>query len=73
VPRMLLVVNKTPAVFDSAEVRLRVETAYGCPVAAVFPHSDDLMVLSSAEVFVAEFPDHEVSELFARVADQLVS
>src|SRR5829696_1903357 len=37
VPRMVLVVNNTPTVFDVAEVKERVERAYGCEVAAVLP------------------------------------
>src|SRR3954469_24422881 len=35
VPKMVLVVNKTPDVFDAAEVRQTVERTYECPVAAV--------------------------------------
>ena len=38
VPRITLVVNNVPPVFDTAEVRKHVEEAYGCEVAAVFPH-----------------------------------
>jgi len=72
VPRMLMVVNKTPQVFDPAEVRARVEQAYACPVAAVIPHSDELMVLGSAGLFVLRFPDHPVTDLLRQVAGQLV-
>jgi septum site-determining protein MinD len=72
VPRMVLVVNKTPEVFDSNDVRQRVEAAYQCPVAAVLPHSDDLMVLSSAGIFVLRYPDHPLTELYRDVAGCLV-
>ncbi len=56
VPTMVLVVNKTPAVFDEDEVRERVEKAYECRVATVVPHSDELMALSSAGLFAVGFP-----------------
>jgi septum site-determining protein MinD len=72
VPRMVLVVNKTPEVFDSNDVRQRVEATYQCPVAAVLPHSDDLMVLSSAGIFVLRYPDHPLTELYRDVARRLV-
>ncbi len=72
VPRMVLVVNNTPEVFDSADVKERVEAAYQCPVAAVLPHSDDLMVLSSAGIFALRYPDHPLTALYRDVARRLV-
>jgi septum site-determining protein MinD len=73
VPRMMLVVNKAPAVFEPEAIRQRVEEAYGCPVAAVLPHSDDLMVLSSEGVFSLRYPDHPLTSLYRNVAAQLAS
>jgi MinD-like ATPase involved in chromosome partitioning or flagellar assembly len=60
-PRMLLIVNKVPPVFDPDSVKTRVEQTYGCDVAAVLPHSDELMVLASAGVFALRYPDHPVT------------
>ena len=68
VPRMVLVVNNTPAAFDLAEVKERVESAYDCDVAAVLPHSDELMVLSSRGIFALHYPDHPVTALYRQVA-----
>ena len=51
VPRIALVVNKSPTTFDPAVVRERVEQAYDCPVVAVLPHSDAMMALGSAGIF----------------------
>jgi len=73
VPRMLLVVNKTPAAFDPNEVRARVEKTYNCEVAAVMPHSDEVMTLASAGIFSLRFPDHAVSKLYRQVADRLMA
>ena len=72
VPRIRIAVNKVPDSFDRAAVAARVEEAYGCPVAAVLPHSDDLMRLASEGIFVARYPDHEVSRLFRQIAAALV-
>lgn len=73
VPRMVIVVNKTPDVFPADAVRARVEEAYSCEVAAVLPHSDDLMVLSSGGLFAVRYPDHPVTGLLGQLADRIMT
>ena len=73
VPRMVLVVNKTPEIFDAAEVEARVEKTYDCEVAAVLPHSDELMVLSSEGIFALRHPDHPMTVLYRQVASRIMS
>jgi MinD-like ATPase involved in chromosome partitioning or flagellar assembly len=73
VPRMLLVVNKTPPAFDPDAVRGKVEDAYGCRVAAVLPHSDEMMQLASEGIFVVRYPDHPMTALYKQVAADLVA
>jgi MinD-like ATPase involved in chromosome partitioning or flagellar assembly len=73
VPQMMLVVNKVPAVFSGAEVKARVEGAYRAEVAAVLPHSEELMALASAGVFVTRYPDHPITDTLKRVADRLLA
>jgi MinD-like ATPase involved in chromosome partitioning or flagellar assembly len=72
VPRMVMIVNKTPQVFDPDEVKRRVEQAYGCPVVAVLPHSDEMMALASGGIFVLRYPDHPIAVALKRVAAGLV-
>ncbi len=72
VPRVLIVVNKTPLAFDHEEVRRRVEDTYGCEVAAVLPHSDELMQLASEGVFALRHPDHALSGLYRAIADRVM-
>lgn len=71
VPRLMLIINKVPAAFNPEEVRTRVEQTYGCPVAAVLPHSDEMMVLASGGVFVARHPQHPLSALYRQALDHL--
>lgn len=71
VPRMLLIINKLPPVFDANEVRARVERIYGCPVAGVIPHSDDMMALASGGIFALRYPTHPLSECIRGIAVQL--
>ncbi len=73
VPNMFLVVNKTPSVFDPNTVAERVGQTYNLPVAAVLPHSDELMVLASAGVFVVKYPDHAITGKIAHLADLLMA
>jgi MinD-like ATPase involved in chromosome partitioning or flagellar assembly len=72
VPRMMLVVNKVPAVFAVSDVKARVEQAYGAPVAAVLPHCDELMALASAGIFALRYPDHPVTAALQQVAAGLL-
>ncbi|PYE54789.1 MinD/ParA family ATP-binding protein [Deinococcus yavapaiensis] len=68
VPRMVIVVNKMPNIFDERDVKKRVENSYGCEVAAVLPHSDEMMALASQGVFVARYPNHSLTERMRGVA-----
>jgi len=72
VPEMLLVVNKSPSVFEDADVKARVEAAYDCEVAVVLPHSDDLMAFSSRGVFVLDQPDHPLVALYEQLAVRVI-
>lgn len=71
VPRILLVVNKAPDSLEPAQVTERVEAAYGVDVAAVLPHSDDLMRLASGGVFSLRYPSHPLSDLYRQVAARI--
>ena len=73
VPRLVLVVNKVPDVFDPGEVRARVEATYQSEVAAVLPHSDDMMALASADIFALRWPDHSMTAGLRQVAAALVA
>jgi MinD-like ATPase involved in chromosome partitioning or flagellar assembly len=72
VPRIRILVNKVPDNLDPDEVAARVTEAYGCPVAAVLPHSDELMKLASEGIFVARYPDHPISRMYERIAASLL-
>lgn len=72
VPNLFLVVNKVPQQFDTNAVRTRVEQTYSCEVAAVLPHSDDMMSLASSGVFSMQFPDHPVTRLYKQLAERII-
>jgi septum site-determining protein MinD len=68
VNRIVLIVNKTPPVWNFDDVQKRVESTYNCVVAAVLPHSDELMTLASEGVFVAKYPDHSITKKLKNAA-----
>jgi MinD-like ATPase involved in chromosome partitioning or flagellar assembly len=73
VPRLVLVVNKCPPALETEAVQLKVEEAYNCEVAAVIPHSDEMMNLASSGIFVIHYPDHPVTELYKQIAANLTA
>lgn len=67
VPSLHLVVNKSPIQLSPEQVRNKVERAYDCPVLAVLPHSDDMMLLASEGIFSLQYPEHELTRLFRQI------
>ena len=76
VPRIQIVVNKAPGTLDPLRSRGTWARRTAVDVAAVLPHSDDLMRLASEGVFVLRLPDDPLTDLYrtlaARVVPQLV-
>lgn len=73
VPRIVLIMNKVPEVFDFATARQRVAQTYDCEVAGVLPHSDEMMLLASEDFFVLRYPDHLITAQLRQVATQLLA
>jgi septum site-determining protein MinD len=73
VPKLLLLVNKVPQSFDTEAVRAKVAETYDAEVAAVLPHSDDLMALASGGIFALRNPDHPLTTLYRQVVARLMA
>ncbi len=73
VQQMVLIVNKVPTVFDFAAVQRRVEETYNCEVAAVLPHSDEMMALASSGIFSLRYPEHPMTVKLRQVAQRLMA
>jgi len=72
VPRMMILVNKVPQTLDDDQIRQMVEETYGCPVAAIIPHSDDMMTLASQGIFAVRYPEHPITVELQQVAEALI-
>jgi septum site-determining protein MinD len=73
VPNLVLVVNKVPQVFGEDSVQAEVEKKYSCEVAAVLPHSDEMMSLASSGIFVLRYPNNPMTAKFRQIAQRLLS
>ena len=71
VPMMYLMVNKVPEAFMPS-IKERVEQTYNCQVAAVLPHSDEMMTLASSGIFSLHYPDHPVSNSYKQLISLLM-
>jgi septum site-determining protein MinD len=71
VPNMLLMVNKVPQSFDIEEVISQAEQTYHCEVAAVLPHSDEMMALASSGIFALKYPEHPITKSLDQLAERL--
>lgn len=72
VPKMWLVINKVPEIFDAADVKSRVEQTYGCDVAAVMPLTNEMVTLASSGIFALRYPQHRLTTLYRQVAAALM-
>ncbi len=70
---IMMIVNKSPQLFQEEMVKSRVEDAYQGEVAAVITHSEELLALSSAKLFVVEYPDDPVTKLYKQIAKRFMS
>jgi septum site-determining protein MinD len=73
VQNLLIMVNKAPQSLDIAQLKKKVEDAYQRPVAAIIPHSEEMMALASMGVFVVRYPDHAIAKLYKQTAEMLLA
>lgn len=73
VPRLMLILNKTPPTLDVTSVRASLERTFKCEVAAVLPHSDRMMELGSDEVFARKYPSDPITLALAAIVDSLLA
>lgn len=72
IPKMLLLVNKSPTAFDPDQLKAKIEEIYGVEVAGVLPHSDEMMILASGGLFTVQYPEHHLTEVFNGVVQKMM-
>ncbi len=71
VQRSLLVVNQAPGCYPNSTVIAQVQQSFGCEVALVLPHLDELAALASRDLFVLCYPHHPATTALVELARQL--
>ena len=72
VPKLLLVVNMTPAALEREALRQRVQEVYGASVAGVLPLSEEVAYNASSTLFSLTHPEHPWSQEIVRIASHLL-
>lgn len=72
-PRRVLVANEVPLTFNFATVKSELERVYQCEVAAILPHSQDLMALANTHIFALMYPDHPLTTSLKQTTAQLIA
>jgi MinD-like ATPase involved in chromosome partitioning or flagellar assembly len=72
VPCMMLIVNNVPQAIALDGVKSLVEETFGCEVAAVLPHSSEMMTLASSDIFVLRYPDHPITAALKELLPRLL-
>lgn len=71
IKRMALIINKVPSNLDAEQLKEDMQQTYDCEVAAVLPHSDEMMRLASEGIFVLHYPNNPLTQAFKQVAEVL--
>jgi MinD-like ATPase involved in chromosome partitioning or flagellar assembly len=72
-PHIRLIANQALETFDPAEVKTRVQAAHHAEVAAVIPHSTDVLALASNGVFALRYPEHPVTAACRHIAAHITA
>ena len=71
-PNIFLVANKVFSGINEAQLRERLETAFGYDVIGMIPLSEDLAMTGSRELFSLAHPDHPISHEMQSIAKRLM-
>lgn len=73
VPELFLIANKVPDTFKAVDLAAKLNETYQAEVAGVLDHSDRMMKLGSAGIFVQEYPEHPLTDEFKRIAARIAA
>jgi MinD-like ATPase involved in chromosome partitioning or flagellar assembly len=72
VPRMLLLINKTPGAINADQLKAEAQRGYDTEVVGVIYHSEEMMALASAGIFAVQYPDHPTTATLRQVANRVI-
>jgi MinD-like ATPase involved in chromosome partitioning or flagellar assembly len=72
VPQLRLLVNKVPSNINFTDLKQQIENTYNTPVLAIFPVSEEMILLGSNGIFCQEYPHHEWSNKLMKVVAEII-
>lgn len=73
IPKIYLIVNEVPALFDRDQVVDRIAQAYDCRVVLALPYVEELATMMGSGLFALQYPDHPATAALREAARQLLA
>jgi len=71
VPKIQVVLNDTPEAVDMVSAQSQLEQTYQCDKGFILPHAEELMALSSNQLFVLRYPEHPLTIRIQELAESI--
>lgn len=72
IPKMMLLVNKVVNSIDFDDLKRQIENTYSTPVAAMFPVSEEMILLGSNGIFCQEYPYHNWTKNLMKLVETIL-
>ncbi len=72
IPKIRLLINDLPDIYDPQTFAQEIREAHQCPVAAVLPHAPEMMTLGSSGIFAMKYPEHPINQKFEKLLDDII-
>ena len=73
VPKLFLMINKALTQYNFEQLRKQVEKAYELPVVGIIPESPIMLKFASRGIFSLKYPNHAITQVLEKVAQQIMS
>lgn len=72
IPHLKMVVSQMPPAFDIEDVQREVQEKYQLPVAAILPHTEEMLTLAGKGIFIREYPTHPLTMTIKQMTQDFI-
>jgi septum site-determining protein MinD len=72
IPHLKMVVSQMPPAFDIEDVQREVQEKYQLPVAAILPHTEEMLTLAGNGIFTREYPTHPLTMIIKQMTQDFI-
>ena len=73
ISQLMGIINQAPIAVDFEQLQQKVEETYAIQVAGILANSDEMMLLGSKGLFIAEYPADPLTQKIEKIAQQIVN